>query len=211
MALEATVNGEKIVRDVVALGASAGGVEALIDFLKPLPRDLPATIIVVLHRDPHQKSVLAKVLGRHSSMPVVEPRDGDPLAHSCVYLAPQDRHLVVHEDRFSLLRTAKEHFTRPAIDPLFRSLAENFGERVIAILLSGLGDDGVSGMIAVKERNGLTAVQSLEEATYQTMPAQALLRDHVDTELSTVKLAALVIRVCQGQTVQPAGTAPGSG
>ena len=210
MALEATVNGEKIVRDIVALGASAGGVEALTDFLRPLPHDLQATIIIVLHRNPHQKSVLATVLGRHSSMPVVEPRDGDPLVHSCVYLAPQDHHLVVHENRFSLLRTAKEHFTRPAIDPLFRSLAENYGERVIAILLSGLGDDGVSGMIAVKERNGLTAVQSLEEATYQTMPEQALLRDHVDAELSTDKLAALVTRVCQGQTVQPAGTAPGS-
>ena len=201
---ETLVNGENIARDVVALGASAGGVEALMGFLEPLPRDLPAAVIIVLHRSPHQQSVLASVLGRHSSMPVTEPRNGDRLELSRVYLAPQDFHLVVRGRRFALLRTAKEHFTRPAIDPLFRSLAENYGERVIAILLSGMGDDGVSGMIAVKQRNGLTAVQSRGEAAYETMPAQAILRDHVDLELSAEKLAEMVIRLCQGKVVSPA-------
>ena len=84
------------------------------------------------------------------------------------------------------------------------ALAENYGERVIAILLSGMGDDGVSGMIAVKQRNGLTAVQSRGEAAYETMPAQAILRDHVDLELSAEKLAEMVIRLCQGKVVSPA-------
>ena len=129
---ETLVNGENIARDVVALGASAGGVEALMGFLEPLPRDLPAAVIIVLHRSPHQQSVLASVLGRHSSMPVTEPRNGDRLELSRVYLAPQDFHLVVRGRRFALLRTAKEHFTRPAIDPLFRSLAENWRRPSVA-------------------------------------------------------------------------------
>src|SRR6476661_7196873 len=115
------INAEGIARDVIVIGASAGGVEALIQLFSNLPADLPARIAVVIHRSPLHSSHLQQVLGRRSTMPVCEPAPHETMMPGRIYLAPRDHHMLVKGDRFELNRGPKEHFTRPAIDPLFAS------------------------------------------------------------------------------------------
>src|SRR5262249_40921942 len=122
------INLEGIKRDIVVVGASAGGVAALTELFAALPPDLPATIGVVLHRGT-SPSDLAEVLGRKSHLPVIEPDNHSPMKHGIIYLAPPDQHLLFNGSGVMVQRGPKEHSTRPAIDPLFRSAAETYGER----------------------------------------------------------------------------------
>ena len=124
-------------RDVIVVGASAGGVQALMYLLSKLPGELPAIIGLVLHRTPYHETQLAAVLGRQSTLRVIEPRDGTALERGCVYVAPRDQHLVFERGAARLSRGPREHMTRPAIDPLFRSAAAEFGARVAGVLLTG--------------------------------------------------------------------------
>jgi two-component system chemotaxis response regulator CheB len=165
------INAARSRRDVIVIGASAGGVAALSALFAKLPRDLPAAIGVVIHRSPLVESHLPRVLGRWSALPVLEPGEGEVFAPGRIYAAPRDHHMVLDDSRLRLSRGPKEHRTRPAVDPLFRSAARAFGPRVVGVVLSGSGSDGVGGMIAIKGAGGLTLVQDPREAP--TSPCHA--------------------------------------
>lgn len=190
-------------RDVVVIGASAGGVTALQHLFKALPTDLPAVIAAVLHRSPFYESMLPAVLGRYSALQVSEPTHDEPFQLGRIYVAPRDHHMVFDGARFALSRGAKEHYTRPAVDPLFRSAARWHGRRVIGIILTGSGDDGVSGLIRIKTAGGLSIVQDPDEAPHDSMPQHAIRRDHVDAVLTLGELAAELPRLVAGGPVKP--------
>jgi two-component system chemotaxis response regulator CheB len=163
-----------------------------------LPADLAATVAVVLHRSPFAESMLAEVLQRSSRLPVSEPRHGERFAKGRIYLAPRDHHLLVEDGRLLLTRGAKEHYTRPAVDPLFRSAAQSWGPRVIGVVLTGSGDDGVSGLIAVTTAGGMSLVQDPAEAVHDSMPESAIEQDHVDGILTLDELAEALPRLVAG-------------
>ena len=117
------INRERVAHDIVTVGASAGGVEALVALLRRLPADIPAAIAVVLHRSPYYETKLPQVLGRESRLEVLEPVDGVPVERGRVYVAPRDQHLVFADGHLRLHRGPKEHWTRPAVAPLFVSAA----------------------------------------------------------------------------------------
>jgi two-component system, chemotaxis family, protein-glutamate methylesterase/glutaminase len=188
-------------RDVVVIGASAGGVSALQRLFNALPTDLPAVIATVLHRSPFYESMLAAVLGRVSALPVSEPMHEEPFRLGRIYVAPRDHHMLFQGTRFALNRGAKEHYTRPAVDPLFRSAAEWHGRRVIGVILTGSGDDGVSGLVRIKDAGGLSIAQDPDEAPHDSMPQHAISRDHVDAILTLSELAAHLPRLVAGAPV----------
>jgi two-component system, chemotaxis family, protein-glutamate methylesterase/glutaminase len=186
------LNEPQIARDLFAFGGSAGGLEALIAVFRRLPADLPVTICVALHRSPNSTSDLAGILARRCALPVSEPADGDAVRSGRVYLAPQDFHLTIQGESWMLDRDPKQHRMRPAVDPLFRSAAAARGERVVGVLLSGGGADGVEGLIAIKAKGGITLVQRPDEARQPSMPIAALREDDVDAAIGTDAMALLL-------------------
>ncbi|WP_447985875.1 chemotaxis protein CheB [Nitrospira sp. Nam74] len=200
-----TINADLIKRDIVVIGASTGGVQALINLFQKLPCPLPGAIAVVLHRHPLYNVALRQVLGRATSLPVIEASDEGRFESGGIYLAPPDAHMELTEQGLRVHRGPKEHFTRPAIDPLFRSAAAVYGPRVTGLLLSGAGDDGVRGLIHIKGGGGLSLVQDPSEAMMPSMPINALLYDHVDLVLPVTELASILIPLMGGeQVVSPA-------
>jgi len=189
-------------RDVIAVGASAGGVQALMHLLSKLPGDLPAIIGVVLHRSPYYETQLPWVLGRHTSLEVVEPHDDERLERGVVYVAPRDRHLLFDGGRARLSGGPREHMTRPAIDPLFRSAADSFGARVAGVLLTGFGGDGVPGFIAIKAAGGVSLVQDPRDAAHPTMPRRAIAEDDVDAILPLDGIAAALVALAHGRRLE---------
>src|SRR5437762_1813932 len=144
--------------DVIVIGASAGGVEAISRVIGELPRDLRASIFVVLHIS-RGRSLLPEILTRAGRLPASHPTDGEPLQYGRVYVAPPDHHLIVQPSSARVVHTASENGVRPAVDPLFRSAARAFGPRVIGVILTGALDDGTAGIAAIKEAGGVTVVQ----------------------------------------------------
>jgi two-component system chemotaxis response regulator CheB len=167
-------------RDIVVVGASAGGVEALMGFFSALPVDLDATILVVLHIAPYTPSNLDRILGRVTSLPVVIAKDGEPLERGRIYVATADHHLMVSEQGIRVTRGPKESRARPSIDVLFRSAAVAFGARVIGVVLSGTLDDGTAGLWAIKDHQGVACVQDPAEAMHASMSESAI--KHVDVD-----------------------------
>lgn len=196
------INAARLKRDIIVIGASAGGVQPLKDLLAFLPPNLSATVAIVLHRSPYHETRLPSVLGRHALFSVLEPADGDPVLSGAVYVAPRDQHMLFEDGVVRLSRSAREHHTRPAIDPLFRSAAERYGPRIVAALLSGMGSDGVSGLIAIKKHGGVSLVQHPGEAQFQSMPCTAIAEDDVDAMLTVDELAAALAALARGETVE---------
>ena len=198
------LNAERLSRNLIVIGASAGGVEASMALFAEIPADIPAAMAVVLHRSPVHETRLAAVLSRRASLPVVEPRDGETLRRGAIWLAPRDHHLVIDQGRLRLTHGPREHHTRPAIDPLFVSAASEAGSRAVGVVLSGTGDDGVRGLLAIMAAGGLCLVQDPKEARHAGMPRNALARDHVSAALPLEELASALIALAGGDTVEVA-------
>ena len=161
-------------RDVIAVGTSAGGVQALQELVAQLPPELPASVLVVLHLMPHAHSVLADILDRAGPLPATPAREGERLERGHVYVAPPDFHLLLRGDAVHLSAGPRENGHRPAIDTLFHSVARAYGPRAIGVVLSGTLDDGTDGLRMIKEHGGATVVQDPEDAAYPEMPASAI-------------------------------------
>lgn len=170
-------------RDIIAVGASAGGIRALRTLLQDLPPDLPAAMLVTVHLNPSaNEDAVARAIQGSALLPVAVAREGDEVVSGRVFLAPPDRHLIVDGSRLLVRRGPMENSSRPAIDPMLRSVACSFRGRAIGVLLTGYLDDGVSGLIAVKRCGGLVVVQDPEDAEYPDMPRHAVERaapDHI--------------------------------
>jgi two-component system, chemotaxis family, protein-glutamate methylesterase/glutaminase len=179
---------------VVAVVASAGGVEALREFVSLLPADLPAAVLVLLHIPPTGPSVLPQILARAGKLPARHPRDGDRLAGAVLTVAPPDRHLVVADGRVRLLTGARENGHRPSADVLLRSVAQDFGARGAGIVLSGSMDDGAAGLRAVRVAHGFALVQDPAEAAFPGMP-KAAIEEAAPQFVGPV--AALAERLCE--------------
>ncbi|MGU7782043.1 chemotaxis protein CheB [Burkholderia sp. PU8-34] len=159
-------------RDFIAIGTSSGGVDTLRALVSRLPQDLPATVAIVLHVGAHG-SVLPSLLSDSGPLRAVHAEDGETYLPGRIYVAPPDQHLIVEGGHFRLLHGAKENFARPAIDPLFRSVAAEMGPRVIGVILTGLLDDGAAGLEAIRSCGGTTIVQDPAEAFACDMPLHA--------------------------------------
>jgi two-component system chemotaxis response regulator CheB len=167
-------------REVVVVGASAGGVEALTQVISSLPLELPASVFVVLHLAPGGYSVLAAILDRAGPMPVTAGQDGEKFERGHVYVCPPDYHMLVADGHVKLTRGPRENGHRPAVDPLFRSAARAYRERTIGVVLSGTLDDGTAGLAFLKARGGAAIVQDPDDAMYPGMPASAIAHVEVD-------------------------------
>src|SRR5213082_2734544 len=171
--------------DVVALAASAGGLNALTHVLAALPKDFPAALVVVQHLDPRHRSVMADILSRRTALAVKQAVDGERLRPGRAYIAPPNRHLLVNPDRsVSLTQTELVHFVRPSADLLFESTAASFKERAIAVVLSGSGSDGAMGVKAIKKMGGTVIVQDASNAEFAGMPEAAQATGLADFVLS---------------------------
>jgi two-component system chemotaxis response regulator CheB len=182
---------------VIAIGASAGGLEALTLLLSALPKDVPATFVVAMHLAPSSPSVLARILSRAARFPFVEARDGEPLRPSHGYAAPPDRHVLVRAGRVYLWNGPRENYQRPAVDPLFRSAAAEYGARAVGVVLSGNLDDGSAGLRVLQNAGGMTAIQSPEDALFPGMPRFALASVRPDLVASAWTLGRWLDRVAR--------------
>ena len=161
-------------RDLIAIGASAGGVEALQRLVAGLPADLPAAVIITQHLPNRHASVLPALLNRAGPLPAANPVDGEPILPGRIYIAPPDYHLILAPGRVHLSHGPRENLQRPCINAMFRSAAAAYGERVTGVLLTGLLDDGVAGLWEIQQRFGTTVVQDPKDATFPSMPENAI-------------------------------------
>jgi two-component system, chemotaxis family, protein-glutamate methylesterase/glutaminase len=162
---------------VIGIAASAGGLEALRQVVGGLPADFPAAICVTLHIPATSRSLLAPILDRAGPLRAVAATEGLSLRPGVVYVAPADRHLLVGPDSVSLGRGPKENGSRPAADPMFRSLAASWGPRAVAVVLSGALDDGSAGAVAVAAAGGTVIAQDPLDALVPGMPSSVIAAD----------------------------------
>jgi two-component system CheB/CheR fusion protein len=159
---------------IVGIGASAGGLEALEEFMDHVPPDTGMAFVIVFHMKPGQSILLPELLGKHSDLPVEEAEQGVELEPNHVYVCPPGVRLQITNSRFTVIQINSYEKPSLPIDSFFRSLAENLGERAVCIVLSGTGTDGILGPRAVKEKSGMVLVQELESARYTGMPRSAI-------------------------------------
>jgi two-component system, chemotaxis family, protein-glutamate methylesterase/glutaminase len=162
---------------IVAIGTSSGGLEALRGLLGTFPVEFPAPVCIVMHMAAESPGVLPALLNRSTALEVRYAADGDPLQAGHVYVAPPDRHLLVEPGRVRVSAGPRENRFRPAIDPLFRSVAQVFGPSAVAVVLTGSLDDGTSGLDVIKRLGGVAVVQDPADALFPEMPQSAI--DHV--------------------------------
>jgi len=185
------------VRDIVVVGASAGGIEAVVELVRHLPRDFPGSLFVVIHFPGSASSILPSILSRAGPLPARHAQDGEPIQTGRIYVAPPDLHMLLEAGHIRLSRGPKENGSRPAIDPLFRTAARSYGPRVIGVILSGNLNDGTAGLITIKQRGGVAMVQTLESALYPGMPASAMEHLAVDYALPPGEIAELLTELTQ--------------
>ena len=191
--------------DIIVIGASAGGVEALETLIRGLPPRLPAAIFVVLHIPAQSPSLLADILNRRSLLDAVQVRDDMEIKHGRIYVAPPDHHLLVDRGNVCVVRGPKENRHRPAVDPLFRSAALTYGPRVVGVILTGALDDGTAGLRAVKRYSGIAIVQDPDEAIYPGMPLSAIEHVQVDHILPLAAIGPLLVRMASEPVKEEAG------
>jgi two-component system, chemotaxis family, protein-glutamate methylesterase/glutaminase len=181
--------------DVVVIGASSGGVEALSTLAANLPAGLAAAVFVVLHVNPDAPSYLPAILNRAGALPAAHAVDDEPIRRGRIYVAPPGMQTYVHRGRISVKRGPVENLHRPAIDPVFRTAAHHYGPRVIGIVLSGALDDGAAGLLSIKRAGGVAIVQDPDDAAFPSMPTQALERVGPDFCVPVDQIGAVVVEL----------------
>jgi two-component system, chemotaxis family, protein-glutamate methylesterase/glutaminase len=179
--------------DLVAVAASAGGVQALSTFVGALSPDFPVPVLVVQHLDPRHDTTLADILDRRSTVRVKLAEAGEHVKRGTVYIAPPDHHLLVDEHgALSLSDRARTHFVRPSADLLFESIAEAYGARAIVCVLTGTGHDGAEGVRSVKARGGTVIVEDPKTARFPGMPDAAVGTGYADLVCSLGDIPAAI-------------------
>lgn len=192
--------------DIVAIGASAGGVEVLLELVSELPVDLAAAVFVVVHQPSNHVSMLPQLLSRRGPLPASHPVHGEAIEPGKIYVAPPDNHLQLRTGLVEVVRGPKDNGHRPAADVLFRTAAATYGARVIGVVLSGYQDCGTAGMMSIKARGGLAVVQDPATARAPDMPRHVVERvvvDHVVHPLELPGLIARLVATPAGPVVEP--------
>jgi two-component system chemotaxis response regulator CheB len=182
--------------ELIVIGTSLGGLNALRTILASLPSAFPLPLAVVQHRHKDSPSGLALLLQDSSRLLISEVEDKDPITPGHVYLAPPDYHLLVERGHFALSTEAPVNYARPSIDVLFESAAYNYAERLIGVILTGANNDGAAGLSQIKARGGLVLVQDPSTAECAVMPAAALATTRVDNVLPLAEIAPYLVALC---------------
>ena len=190
-------------RDVLAIGTSAGGFEALRFLAGEFSRDFPASVVVTIHLSNQFRSELDAILTQAGPLPASFAVDGEKLERSHIYIAPTERHLIVEQGHLRLGSGPRENNARPALDPLFRSAALCCGPRTVGAVLTGTLGDGAAGLSALKQCGGITVVQDPGDAAFSEMPTTALARSHPDHIVGLAGMPVLFEKLAR----QPAGQA----
>jgi two-component system chemotaxis response regulator CheB len=189
-------------RDIIVIGTSAGGRDAVDAIIGQLPTDLPAAIFIVQHLAPESEgSAILDRLSRYKSFEAGLAVHGEAFSRGRIYIAPPDHHLLLRKKTVMVTKGARENRSRPGIDPLFRSAAVAHGSRVIGLVLTGMLDDGTAGLAAIKKCGGVTIVQDPAEATFPGMPESAMANVKVDHCVRLAEMGALIEKLVRG----PAG------
>ena len=190
-------------RQIIVIGASAGGIDALRVLASALPTEFSTPICVVLHTAPESPGLLPEILNQAGRLTALSPTNGERLQAGRVYVAPPDRHLVLEPGRVRVTKGPKENRFRPAIDPLFRSAAQVYGPAAIGVILTGSLDDGTAGLWAIKALGGVAIVQDPADALYPSMPRSALQQVKVDHCVPLAQITPLLVTL----TATPVETA----
>jgi two-component system chemotaxis response regulator CheB len=183
-------------KDIVVIGASAGGIDALKSLVADLPKDVKAAIFITLHVAPYSTGLLPEILERAGSLPACNAKDWEPIQHGRIYVAPPDYHLLFAKDGYvRTTRGPRENRFRPAIDPMFRAAAYCFGPRVIGVILTGWLDDGTAGLRAIRERGGTTIVQHPDDAFAAAMPLNAIKHVEIDQILPVKDIGPTLVHL----------------
>jgi two-component system chemotaxis response regulator CheB len=191
--------------EIIAVGTSIGGLKALQTLLSALPDDFSVPVVIVQHRGKDSDTGLCEFLGRHSRLPISEPEDKENILPGHAYLAPRDYHLLVENGSFALSTDPAVGFARPSIDVLFESMADQYQERSIGIVLTGANRDGARGLAAIKSAGGLALVEDPESAACPEMPEAAIANTEVDHVVALVELGPLLGDLCCGATLHQPG------
>jgi two-component system chemotaxis response regulator CheB len=188
--------------EIIAMAASAGGVNALTRILGQLPERLGAVVVIVQHVDPRHRSLMPQVIGRHSKLPVVHADEGTELEVDHVYLAPPDRHLLIkRKGALTLTDSELVNFVRPSADLLFESVAAAYGDRAIAVVLTGTGHDGALGVTAIKQRGGTVVAQDEASSEFFGMPSAAIKTGAVDFVIPLDEIAPTLVSLVASEAV----------
>ncbi len=190
---------------VIVIGASTGGFEAFKMIIRNLPPDFNIPIFIVWHMSPDIHGVLPEVLNRENTIYAANAYDHEPIASNRIYVAPPDHHLLIEYGSVRITHGPKENRFRPAVDPLFRSAAYVYGNRVIGVILSGGLDDGTAGLWAVKHFGGIAIVQDPLEAEVASMPENALREVNIDYCVGISEMADLLVRLSKEPLIENAG------
>jgi two-component system chemotaxis response regulator CheB len=186
---------------IIVIGASTGGFEVLKKIIKGLPADFNASIFIVWHMSPDICGVLPQVLNRENKIPVAHAYNHEEIKPVRIYIAPPDHHMLLEKDRILITHGPKENRFRPAVDPLFRSAAYAYGNRVIGVILSGALDDGTVGLWTVKHYGGKAIVQDPAEAEVPSMPENAMREVEIDYCAGVAELPKILVSL-SGQPLE---------
>ena len=184
-----------MLKDIIVIGASAGGVDALRVLTAALPEDLSVSLFIVVHTSPDAPGLLADIFTHSGRLPATYATDRERIEKGRIYVAPPDHHLLIEPNRLRLTRGPKENRFRPAVDPLFRSAAQTYGPRVVGVILTGYMDDGTAGLWTVKQLGGTAVVQDPASALVPFMPQNAVTHVKVDYCLPLEEIAPLLVRL----------------
>ncbi len=196
-------------RDIVVIGASAGGAEALRDLCQGLPAEFPAAVFVVWHIPASSLGLLPRILEPSCKLPTGNAEHGNAIYPGHIVVAPPDHHMLLEDHHVRLTQGPKENRFRPAIDPLFRSAADTYGPRVIGVILAGSLDDGTSGLWAIKDRGGVAVVQDPTDTLFPGMPLSAISNIAVDHIVPVSQMADLLVKLVNEEIELPEPPAPG--